>query len=358
MTLTLGRYIARRFAGVLAVILAALAAIVIIADYVEVLRRFGDETGFTAGIGLELVGTRVPLILDAALPFAFLFAAILSLLTLSRRSELVVARASGVSAWGFLAGPLVVALLVGIAATAVFNPLAVDLKGHAESLEAELLGRASGREAGVWFRQDGDNGPSIVHSDGATSGGLVLHGVTAFVFERDGAFREKVMAPAARFGDGGWILDGAEVVPASSPPTQVAHYVLPSDLTGEMVAQTVAAPAAASVWSLPGAIEAARRTGLAPDRFRLAFHELLARPVLLVAMVLIAASVSLRPSRFGAPWRLMLAGVIAGFLLYVLIEIVGDLGSNGIVDPLLAAWLPPIAALTFGATVLLYQEDG
>ena len=358
MRVTLARYIARRFAGTLALILAALSVIVLIADYVEVLRRFGDETGFTALTGLELVATRVPLIVDTALPFAFLFAALLSLITLSRRSELVVARASGVSAWGFLAGPLVVAVAVGLFAIGVFNPLAVGLKQRAESLEAELLGRASGRDSGLWFRQDSAAGPSIMHSDAATEGGLTLHGVTAFVFDADGAFKEKVMAPTAEFEDGGWVFSAAEVVSASNAPRREPRYDLPSDLTAEMLTQTIAEPAASSIWSLPALVETARRTGLAADRFRMAFHELLSRPLLLLAMVLIAANVTLRPSRLGAPWRLMLTGVTAGFLLYVFMEIVGDLGSNGIIDPILAAWLPPIAALTFGATMLLYQEDG
>ena len=48
----------------------------------------------------------VPLLLDTALPFAFLFGALLSLLDLSRKLELVVARASGVSVWGFLRAPV------------------------------------------------------------------------------------------------------------------------------------------------------------------------------------------------------------------------------------------------------------
>jgi lipopolysaccharide export system permease protein len=39
-------------------------------------------------------------------------------------------------------------------------------------------------------------------------------------------------------------------------------------------------------------------------------------------------------------------------------EIVSDLGGNGIINPVLAAWLPPTVALTLGATALLYQEDG
>ena len=42
----------------------------------------------------------------------------------------------------------------------------------------------------------------------------------------------------------------------------------------------------------------------------------------------------------------------------LLTEIAGDLGGNGIINPVLAAWLPPLVALTFGATALLFQEDG
>jgi lipopolysaccharide export system permease protein len=75
-------------------------------------------------------------------------------------------------------------------------------------------------------------------------------------------------------------------------------------------------------------------------------------------MVTIAATVSLRLTRYGGTWRLVLTGAVIGFLLYVMTAIVGDLGGHGIINPILAAWLPPIVGLTFGATALLYQEDG
>jgi lipopolysaccharide export system permease protein len=77
-----------------------------------------------------------------------------------------------------------------------------------------------------------------------------------------------------------------------------------------------------------------------------------------MAMVMIAATVSLRFSRYGGTLRLVLTGVVGGFLLYVLTEIIGDLGGNGIINPIVAAWLPSIVALSFGGTALLYLEDG
>jgi lipopolysaccharide export system permease protein len=138
----------------------------------------------------------------------------------------------------------------------------------------------------------------------------------------------------------------------------VASFVLPTTLSAAEARQATAQPDALSLWSLPEFIDTASRTGRNTDRFILAFHTLLARPLFLLAMVTIAATVSLRLSRYGGTWWLVLTGVGAGFLLYVLTDIVSDLGGNGIINPVLAAWAPSIIALTFGATALLYQEDG
>lgn len=353
----LSLYIAKRFVAMLALIFVAVGIVILLADYVEVLRRFSDRPEFSALGGIKLAAMRVPFLLDAAIPFVFLFASLISLLNLSRRLELVVARASGVSVWGFLRGPFAVALLFGIVAIGLLNPIAVSLKEAAEDMEAELSGSARG-SPGTWFRQEGPDGPSIVSAGSVRDDGHVIFGVTAFVFDEDGEFREKVTARRADYRDGRWILSGARVFSASAAPSRPNRYELPTDLSEGDLGRSVFQPEAVSLWSLPGAIAAAASTGIDPSRYRLGFHLLLARPLFLLAMVTIAATVSLRLSRYGGAWTLTLTGAVAGFLLYVLTEIVGDLGANGIIDPVLAAWLPPIVALTFGATALLYQEDG
>ena len=56
---------------------------------------------------------RTPAIAEQVFPFAVLFGAMLTLLDLSRKLELVIARASGLSAWQFLFAPLLVALGFG-----------------------------------------------------------------------------------------------------------------------------------------------------------------------------------------------------------------------------------------------------
>ena len=73
-------------------------------------------------------------------------------------------------------------------------------------------------------------------------------------------------------------------------------------------------------WELPTYIELADRAGLGAAGYRLQYQQLLARPFLLAAMVLLAASVSLRFFRFGGVQKMVLSGITAGFLLFVLSE--------------------------------------
>ena len=57
------------------------------------------------------------------LPFAVLLGGMLCFWRLTRSSELIVARAAGISAWEFLAAPTLCALLFGAIATGGVSPV-------------------------------------------------------------------------------------------------------------------------------------------------------------------------------------------------------------------------------------------
>ena len=98
--------------------------------------------------------------------------------------------------------------------------------------------------------------------------------------------------------------------------------------------------------------------GLAAAGYRLQFQKLLARPFLLGAVVFLAAAVSLRFFRFGGIQKMILSGVLGGFLLYVLSKVTDDMTTAGLMNPVAAAWFGVSAAGVVGVTALLYQEDG
>ncbi|WP_164107690.1 LptF/LptG family permease, partial [Serratia marcescens] len=74
--------------------------------------------------------------------------------------------------------------------------------------------------------------------------------------------------------------------------------------------------------------------------YRLQYQKLLSRPFLLAAMVMLASAVSLRFFRLGGVQKMVLSGIAAGFLLYVLSKVTEDLSKAELMHPITAAWLP------------------
>lgn len=359
---TLGFYFAARFARAIVLVFAFSFGIILLFDFLELFRRTADRPDLSVAAVLLTSFYRVPSISEQVLPFATLFGAIAAFLALSRNLELVVARAAGISVWQFMAPGLAVALAIGIAATTLYNPLAAAMKDKAEERMIDLLGRdrrlVQVASQDAWLRQDGPQGESILHARQSLDQGQRLGSVTVMSFDKQGRFRFRIDAREAVFADGTWLLHGAKVRAEGKAPVEHDIYSLPTYLTLEQIRESLATPDTIPFWSLRTYIEIARSAGLPAYGYELQYQLLLSRPLLLVAMVLIAGTVSLRVFRFGNVGRLILGGVAAGFVLYVVVELARDLGGVGIVPPTLAAWTPAVVGSLVGFTILLYREDG
>ena len=137
---TLSRYFGFRFLKSVVGTFFGVVALAAMIDYVELLRRSSDWPNATALVLAEISMFRVPQLSERIMPFAVLVGAMSCYLTLSRRLELVVARAAGVSAWQFVAPSMIAAFLFGAVATTVYNPLAAVLHERSKRLEAEMMG--------------------------------------------------------------------------------------------------------------------------------------------------------------------------------------------------------------------------
>jgi len=357
---TLGFYFGRRFLGSVLGIFVGCAALIMLIDFLEMSRRVGerDVDGLTL---LLLIVYRAPSFTEQLLPFAVLIGAIGTFLTLSRRLELVVARAAGISAWQFIAPAGICALLLGVVSTTVYNPVSADFKERANRIEAEIFNRQTGlfsaTSGGFWIRQQSVDGQAIIQAAATADGGRQLSGVNVFLFGLDGKLDERIEARNAVLEDGAWRLNEARVLTPTVGLERYETYMVATNLTPNQVQETLQSETV-PFWSLPAAVDAATRVGFGAERYRLQYQSLLARPVLLLAMVLIAASVSLRVFRFGGVGQAILGGVAAGFLLYVFTKLAEDLGEAGIVHPVIAAWFPAVVGALMGVLILLHREDG
>jgi lipopolysaccharide export system permease protein len=356
---TLGVYMTAKVAKGVFGALGVIFSLIFIVDFIETLRRSGNAEDVSAATLLAISFLRTPSIVEQTIPFAMLFGAMVAFLGMSRRLELVVIRASGVSAWQFLAPIFALAIAIGLAASLAFNPLAAIMKAQCDAMEAALSGasRADNAEA-RWLRQKSADGQAVIRASRSAEGGVVLGGATFFNFSPNGQFENRVEAREARLRDGYWELQDARLLSPDREPEPYGTYQIATNLTVEQVRQTFEKAETVPFWSLPAAIRLATAAGLDANKYLLQYQTLMARPMLLLAMAMIAATVSLRFFRFGGVGPMIAGGVAAGFVLYVVSQMAGDLGSAGMLNPSLAAWTPAVVGTLFGVAMLLKQEDG
>ena len=362
VTNTLGRYFAGRFVVSALGVFAGIFMLLVLVDYIEMVRKTSGIATASAIMVAETSLFRVPQLLEKMMPFCILIGAMTCYLALSRRLELVIARAAGVSAWQFIAPALVSAIVLGVLATTAYNPMSADLRERSKQMEAEIMGSAPGGgiqdASGFWINQVNDDGQAIINAARSEQQGVRLTGLTVFTFDNDNQFKERIEAREATLEDGHWLFKSVRRFTLASPPVDQETWSLPTSLTAAQVRNSFSTPETVSFWQLPGYIRSSESSGFATAGYRLQYHKLIAQPFLLAAMVMLAASVSLRFFRMGGVQKMVLSGVGAGFLLYVLSKVTEDLSKAELMHPIAAAWLPVCVGGLTGFLALLYQEDG
>ncbi len=360
---TLARYFSLRFLIAMLTMFAVCCVLIFFVDFIEMLRRAGNYDGEVSGLLLAwMTLLRLPSFSELTLPFAVLIGTVGIFLMLSRSSELVVVRAAGVSVWQFILPAMIVAFLLGIAFVTLYNPMAAAARGEAERLYAKAFDREDTllktQNAGAWLREDGTDGPSVIHARRSSNQGLELTGVTVFQYAPDQTPTEHIEARSAILKDGRWELEDAWVSESGAEPAEYQHYLLSTYLTPTQVRDAIGTEYSISFWDLPNFIEIAERAGLPATQYRVQYQLLLSRPFLLMTMVLIAATCSLRAFRFGNVQLNALGGIAAGFGFFILAEVSRNFAMAGLTSAMAAAWVPVIIAASLALTVLLYKEDG
>lgn len=361
---TLWRYFSRIYVLNLVFLTGAMLAVVWLFDSVELLRRASRYADVPLGRVLEMGLLKLPEAGQVALPFAILFSAMFTFWQLARRGELVVARASGLSVWQFLAPIIAAAAVAGFLLTTVINPLGAVLLSRFEQMERDHLSRQKSlvtlfRE-GVWLRQatDDKGGYAILHAEKIHMPQWRLENVMAIVFAPDGSFAGRIDAAEGTLGDRIWTVRSAEINRVNGTSEWLDTYTFPATVTRQEIESSFSSPDTMSFWALPDHIRTLENAGFDATRLHIHFQALLSQPLLFMAMVLLAAAVSLRPPRTRSNFGLALLGVAIGVAIFFLSSYLQALGAAHQIPSLLAAWSPALVTFLLGVGVLLRTEDG
>lgn len=366
--MTLARYVAMKYLIAALRVFFIAALLVFIFQFVENLRKFGDQSSSTWSLVL-LTLFQLPSSIHRMLPLVMLISSLTLFVGLARSSELVVSRAAGVSALKMVFVPVVMAVVFGILTTALFDPIVATSTRQYDMLEDKIT-KSNGSvlsisEDGLWLRQTVGSKQSVIQARRSSPEGSILFDVEFHVFEIDGSLSERIVAASAALEADQWLLSDVRRWTVDPRDINIVGPLLrkdqdsfPTDLTVEQILNSFAPPQTIPFWELRSFINRLEKSGFSATRHRQHFQSAIALPAVFVAMVLIGAGFTMRHARFGKLGLMVLLTVLAGFTLYSFNNVASSLGAAGTVPVVVAAWAPSIAASMLVLGLLLHLEDG
>lgn len=361
MTGILNRYLIRQYAVWIIIVTGGFGLIATLGDFLEML-RFANRFELGALAAFMFTLQRLPLIILDMLPFIFLFAAVFCLLRLSQAQELAVIRAAGLSVWQFLKPLLAFTFILAIFIVCVIEPLGVYMQSRFDERQVELTQvkpQLSVTAGGIWFREASQNNNYFIRADRLDPDNTNrLIKVDISVMDAQGNFSHRLTAADAVLENGVFKLTGATRQSGVDIETLSGITELPTQLDVDNLQAGFKPPRAVSIWQLPLYIDEAGAAGIDVTRHQARFQSLLALPILLLAMVMVAACFSLPTGRMFTTGQTLGLSVFCGFLLFLFNDFVGLMGELNILPAIMAGWMPAIIALLLSVSYLLTTEDG
>ncbi|WP_336294129.1 LPS export ABC transporter permease LptG [Bartonella sp. CB169] len=359
---TLWRYFFVRYLKTTCYFFGGIFILALLIDFTENSGRLSNLPHYTARDAFLISALRIPFIMQQLIPFITLFSGMVTLISLNQKFELVVARSIGVSAWQFLMPACFGAFIFGLFAILFINPLAAWGFSAAEKMMAEgrnnILTSSLHNTPIPWLTQQTNSGRTTIGAKSITDQGLSLIDATFVQYSDNATVKNWIHTKKAILTHGAWLLTNGTIYKVGHPPEKFTTFQIKTNIKPEFLTERLATPATIPFYQLPKKIMIARSFGYSANKFDMYLQSLVALPALLVAMTLIAATVSLNFTRFEQSGILILCGIIAGFMLYVISVLVQAFGNAGYIPPIIAAWTPVVIALFLGISFILHKEDG
>jgi lipopolysaccharide export system permease protein len=362
---TLTVYIARRFLITLGLTVLVVAGVILLFDVIELLRQTAKVEEATLALVVRMGLLRLPLMLQTALPFVFLAAALMTFWRLSRSSELIVVRAAGVSVWQIMLPLFALVLFLGVINVGALNPVAATLFTQFERV-GQTVGLGTDKpfslsRGGLWLRERKEDGFRVIHARKARQDNAVLFLSEVLVLEigRDDIPDRRIDARAGRLSDQRLILEGVTISMPGEVPQRLPTMDVSTGLSLPEIQEKFAAPESISFWALPDFIAFFESAGFSPQAHRMHWYALLASPAMLCAMVLLAAVFGFNANQRRGGWLARVVGcTVTGFLVYFFSQVTYTLGQSQTLPVVLAAWSPALVAGLLGLALLFHLEDG
>ena len=354
-------YIGHRLAKSLFLVFGILFGIAEIFDMLEILRRGSARPEMNIGIAIQMTLLNSPYLIDEIMPFVILFGSLHCFLSLIRNSEMTAMRAAGMSPWAMLKAPVLIISFIAIFQVTIITHIAAPMHDQYTQLEESILGKKqrsfSAIQSGLWLREQTDDRKTILHARISDPSGTELRNVVIIETTMDDKFIRRIDALRAILGNEVWQLRSAYVSTIAEGTLSHAKFTIPTTITPEELKTDFTQVKNISFWELPKIIETMEQAGFKPIQHIVRYHTLLAKPLLLISMMILALAFTTKLHARESSKRVVSICVITGFITFSITNIIQTFGLVGTLPALSVGWIPAIVYTLIGATIILHKEE-
>lgn len=272
------------------------------------------------------------------LPSSILIGSLVALGVLASNNEITVMRASGLSPQRILwhvAKPALLVMLAGILIAEFVSPKLL----HLADAQKESLRRGSVLVgSGVWTREN----QAFVRINKVLENGSLEH-VIIFKHDNDYRLQSYIHAKRAVRDDGGWLLQDVSEIKLNMDGVGIYQregLVWESELTLEMLKLIDLDPAYLSISELLGYANYLDKQGLESDIYWLRFWDKTMQPFVSLSLLFVSMVLVFGPMRQVSMGSRIFAGIVLGFSLSIVQDLLGQMGLVYHWSPLLMVLLP------------------
>lgn len=338
----LDRYIAITWLRMLMLCLSGFVGLYLVIDLIEKIPSFLRAGGAVGDI-LQYFFWKFPEMISRTATFSILMATLLTLGVLSRDSEIIAMRSSGISllkislpmlTLGFIASILLLVnaelvLPYSYARTEMIDRVKIKKKGE----------RVAFKRNNIWFRSNS----MILQARMFEPKTKTLSGVVVWSVDSSMNPTSRVDADTAVYRDGRWFLNAASersfLTAVGYAPKALKTAALELSLKVEDLQVLDGDADNLSIRTLNEYAENLKRGGYEAYRYLTLMHTKIASPFAALIMVLLGIPFALRNNRSGGTLAMGIgASVAIGFAYFVVNAVLLSYGRSGVLTPVVAAW--------------------
>jgi lipopolysaccharide export system permease protein len=298
------------------------------------------------------------MIISLILPPAVLLATLMTYGALSKFGEITAMKANGISLYRLTLPALIFAALMALMLfyfTELITPASIQKSEHIEKVDIQkqqTLGYFKQNE--IWYRGDG----AIYNFKMFDVSNDTLHGITINYLNNDFTLRMRIDAKSAKWENNKWIFYDLLTTRFDSNNSPVLEWSkeniinIPEKPNDFKIVQKDAEKM--GYFELKKYVRKIQKEGYDVTRYLVYLQGKIAFPFVIIIMIFIGVSFSLRSERSGGIMQSVGLGIFIGFSYFYIHALNMSLGLSGRIPVFLAAWAANILFSAIAA-ILFYR---